>query len=81
MDNVFLKLLLQPVVRASTCGLRAKIWPSSEMHARGKYFYGGRKHDAEERSPKFGRLVFFCTLLQQLECLEHARSTQDRSTE
>ena len=62
MWDCLVKLLLQPVVRASTCGLRAKIWPSSEMHACGKYFFGGCKHDAEARSPKIGRPVFFCDL-------------------
>ena len=57
-----LKALLQPVVRAITCGLRAKNGPSSAMDAGAKYVFWWSLTRRTARSKKTGRPVFLCVL-------------------
>ena len=44
-------------------------------------FFGGRKHDAKHAARKLAGQFFATTCLPQLERLEHAGSTQDKSTD
>ena len=74
-------LLLQPVVRASTSSLPAKIGQVVRyMHVE-HTFFGGHKHSAKHAARKLAGQFFAKTCLRQLERLEQARSTQDKSTE
>ena len=73
LQNV--KALLHPVMHGTMSGLRAKNWPRSEMHARGKSFYWWLQTHCIAGSLKTGQPIFRYDLAVTIGSMTNAPAT------